>query len=171
MSTGASFTVPPLPSVSSAVSVQQARPFADVLMFHTADGGEIEILNGVVTMSAGLETAAYLSLFGGNEQDSGLAGDDRKQWWGNLGETEQDRQYRSRTQNLLRSIPAIPANLLRIEDAANADLAWLLEDVADSIEVTATMPGFNRVSIAATIVVGNQRYAFLFGAPWSGASS
>lgn len=166
MSTPASFTVPPLPSVSGSASTQ-STPIADVKLFHTADGGEIEILNGVVTMSAGLETAAYLSLFGGNEQDSGLSGDDRLQWWGNLGETDQARIYRSRTQNLLRSIPAIPANLLRIEDVVNADLAWMLDEIADSIEVSTAIPGFNRVNITVTIVVGDARYEFVFSQRWS----
>ena len=43
----------------------------DVLLFQTVDDGEINIENGVVEMSGGLETAAYLSLYGGNEDDDG----------------------------------------------------------------------------------------------------
>jgi len=120
----------------------------DVLLYQTDDDGEISISGGVVELSPGLETSVYLSLFGGNEDDAG--GDDQSQgWWGNDGEVQ---QYRSRTQNLLRSIPPIPANLRRIEDAAKSDLSWMLsEGVASDVGVSASMPGLNRVSIVVTI--------------------
>ena len=51
----------------------------DVLLYHTPDGGEIEMVNGLVTMSGGLETMAYLCLFGGNEEDDGRPGHDQLQ--------------------------------------------------------------------------------------------
>ena len=43
----------------------------DVLLFQTIDDGNVEVINGIITMSGGLDTAAYLSLFGGNEEDDG----------------------------------------------------------------------------------------------------
>lgn len=120
----------------------------DVLLYQTDDDGEVNISGGVVELSSGLETAVYVSLFGGNEDDAG-GGDETLSWWGNDGELQ---QYRSRTQHMLRSIPPIPANLRRIEDAGNSDLAWMLkEGAASSVDVAASMPGLNRVSIVVTI--------------------
>ena len=95
----------------------------DILLFQTVDDGDINVSDGLVEMSGGLGTAAYLSLFGGNEDDDGRK-NSTATWWANLNETETTRQYRSETQNLLQAIPAVPANLRRIEDAVRRDLAW-----------------------------------------------
>ena len=46
----------------------------DVLLFQTNDEGDIESIDGVVTMSGGLETMFYLSIFGGNEDDDATSG-------------------------------------------------------------------------------------------------
>ena len=122
----------------------------DVLLFQTNDGGDINVVNGTVEMSGGLESAAYLCLFGGNEQDDGSQ-NNVNQWWGNWGEL-QERQQRSETQHLLRSIPSVTANLRRIEEAAKRDLERLVSvGVATEISVAASMPGLNRVSIAVAI--------------------
>lgn len=140
---------------------------ADVLQFNTADGGEIEILNGRPTMTNGLETAAYLSLFGGNERDGGIAADDHLQWWGNLGETEPARRYRSETQHLLRALPAITANLRRVEAAAGRDLAWMVGSVAEEVVAVAGMPGRNRVALDIRITVDGKVIPLRFEEPWS----
>ncbi len=169
MSTGGTFYIPADPVLQPAQKLGSAAQVSDVLLFHTADGGEIEFINGQPTMSDGLATAAYLSLFGGNEQDSGLQGDDRRQWWGNFGETDPARVYRSRTQNILRAIPAIPANLRRVEDAASADLAWLLDEVASAVDVAASMPTLNRVVIDIGVTVGSLVYELSFASKWSAA--
>lgn len=124
----------------------------DVLLRNTVDGGEILVENGVCRMSDGLETAAFLSLFGGNEQDPGDA-DSTESWWGNVGEADPARRYRSETQFLLRSLPATPSNLRRIEQAAARDLDWMVSSsVAKSIEVTARIPGLNRVAVDVKII-------------------
>jgi len=106
----------------------------DVLLEQGNDGGEITIENGITELSDGLANSVFLSLFGGNSDDSGLQADDPKQFWGNLSETELSKQYRSQTQNLLRALPVNTANLQRIEDAAVSDLAWMLEDLADDVQ-------------------------------------
>lgn len=165
MSSSASYTLPPL-SAPTPSAVARSVPIADVDLFHEADGGEIEFANGQPRMSAGLGTAVYLSLFGGNERDSGLQGDDRLQFWGNLSETDPARVYRSRTQNLLRSIPAVSSNMRRIEDAVTADLAWILVDVADAVTVVVSMPALNRVSIDVAITISDAVYEFTFTSQW-----
>lgn len=138
----------------------------DVKLFQTDDEGDITVRDGVVEMGGGLETAAYLSLFGGNEDDDGLT-DNPKTWWGNLGEIDPVRQYRSETQNLLRGIPATSGNLRRIEDAASRDLAWFIsERVASSISVSASIPGVNRVKITVDIEADGIESRFEFVENW-----
>lgn len=133
---------------------------SDVLIFQTTDGGDIEIEGGVVTTGGGLASAVYLSLFGGNEQDDGREGNPAT-WWGNVVGQE---QYRSRTQHLLRSIPAIPANLRRIEDAARKDLNWMMESgAAGAIDVVATQPGLSTVKL---VVIINNSESFEYLENW-----
>jgi len=142
----------------------------DVALRHTVDDGEIESVNGQIVLADGLESSVYMSLFGGNEDDSGLGGDDLKQWWGNLGETDPARRYRSETQNLLRAIPATAANLRRIEEAAGRDTSWLTElRIATSVEATATIPALNRVNLLVEVVIGKSRYRFTFNETWGAA--
>ena len=142
----------------------------DVLLFQTDDDGEIIVENGIVEMSGGLETAAYLSLFGGNEDDDG-SDDNALTWWGNLDEVDPVRQYRSETQNLLQSIPATTGNLRRIEDAANRDLTWFVEqNVASSVTVEATIPGINRVKITVKIEANGVESSFDFVENWKAAA-
>lgn len=136
----------------------------DVLLRQSPDGGEITVEAGLVLMAEGLETAAYLSLFGGNEDDSGDDATDRLQWWGNLGEPEPNRTYRSETQFLIRSLPAVPRNLLRIEQAASRDLAWMVAaGVAKSVVVLASIPDVGRVDVAVTIVTLTRQIHLSFG--------
>lgn len=120
----------------------------DVLLQQTPDDGDINVTGGLVEMDGGLRSAAYISLFGGNEDDSG-ADRDTHNWWGNIG---QRRQIRSETQHLLQTIAPSSGNLLRVEDAVKRDLAWLKTDgVATSIAASVTIPAYNHVKIAITI--------------------
>lgn len=138
----------------------------DVLLFQTNDNGEIEIEGGEVTLTPGLDTAAYLSLFGGNWKDDGSQ-NNRQTWWGNLDEAEPSRRYRSETQFLLGTIPAIPRNLRRIEDAATRDLQWLQdESVASSVSVSASLVGLNRVKIDVIIRAEGDESQFSYTENW-----
>lgn len=131
----------------------------DVRLFQTNDEGEIQVEGGLVAMDGGLETAAYISLFGGNEDDDGR-GDSPVQFWGNFSEGQMALQYRSETQYLLKAIPATSGNLRRIEDAARRDLAWFTsEGVATSVLVSATIPALNTVAIQ--IDIDQERFEFI----------
>lgn len=138
----------------------------DVKLFQTDDDGEITVENGLVEMSGGLETAAYLSLFGGNEDDDGRA-DNPANWWANLDEVDPTRQYHSETQNLLQALPATTGNLRRIEDAAGRDLAWFVDSgVASSVSVSASIPGINRIKLTIDIEAVGQESSFEFVENW-----
>jgi phage gp46-like protein len=137
---------------------------SDPLLRQTGDGGELTVEAGLVLMSDGLETAAYLSLFGGNEDDAGDAAGERLQWWGNLDETEPARTYRSETGHLIRSLPAVPSNMRRVEQAASRDLAWMLAaGVAKSIRAAASIPALDRVKLDVTIVTPRATVQLTFG--------
>lgn len=148
----------------------------DVRLFHTEDGGDVEYDGDTyvqLVTDSGLETAVYLSLWGGNERDPGTADDDdepdhphKYQWWGNHGESGAFRQT-SETQNLIRSLPAVSSNLLRIEDAAKRDLQWFLDTkVASTVEVAVSLAGVKRIGIAVRILIENQTFAFVFEEDW-----
>lgn len=138
----------------------------DVKLFQTDDDGDITVENGLVEMSGGLETAAYLSLFGGNEDDDGRA-DNPANWWANLDEVDPTRQYHSETQNLLQALPATTGNLRRIEDAAGRDLAWFVDSgVASSVNVSASIPGINRIKLTIDIEAIGQESSFEFVENW-----
>jgi len=141
----------------------------DVKLYQTDDDGDITVVNGVVEMSGGLETAAYLSLFGGNEDDDGRA-DNPKEWWGNLIEDEPTREYTSETQNLLTSLPATSGNLVRLEQAVKRDLAWMVsESVASNIAVSVSIPALNKVDIVVGVEALGEEFTFKFTENWRAA--
>ena len=143
---------------------------SDVLLFQTTDDGEINVENGIVKLSGGLETAAYLSIFGGNEDDDGRDLNPFN-WWGNIGVIDKAEQYHSKTQNLLQSIPAIPNNLIRIEDAAKSDLKWFIDKkVASSIEVLASIPALNKIKLVINITADGIESSFEFTENWKAGS-
>lgn len=138
----------------------------DVLLYQTVDGGEINVTDGTVQMSGGLETAVYLSLFGGNEDDSGRPNDPRN-WWGNADEPDPVRHYRSETQYLLKALPLVSSNLRRVEDAVKKDLSWMItEKAASSITVAATIPGLNKIQISVNVVAEGIETDFIFIENW-----
>lgn len=135
----------------------------DVRLYESGDDGNIEFVNGQAVMSNGLETASYLSMFGGNEQDSGTQADTLKQFWGNLSETDPTRQYRSETQALIQALPLVPANLRRIEEAATRDHNWMLSTgLANGVAIVATMPALNTVQLDVNIEINGQVFSFSF---------
>jgi len=127
------------------------RQQGDVLLTNTPDGGEINAEDGVIEMSGGLETAVYLSLFGGNREDRQRA-NDPMQWWGNFSEDSPASRYRSETQRILAGLPATSSNLLRVEDAVTRDLQPMIADgVIRQVEVAASITGPKRVRIRVRI--------------------
>jgi len=138
----------------------------DVLLFQTVNNGDILIENGLTKLSGGMETAAYLSLFGGNEDDAGND-NSSQEYWGNLDETNPAFKYRSETQNLLKSIPATSSNLNRIRDAVKTDLEWFVtEGVATEVDALVTIPGLNEISIKVTINAFGEESEFEFIENW-----
>jgi len=145
----------------------------DVSLFHTNDGGEITYENGAATITPdGLAMASYLSMFGGNDEDSGNTADDSKQWWGNLDESDPARHYRSETQFQLRGLPVTSANLLKVEAAAERDHAWMVGTIASGVKASASLTAPDRVEIEIRIQIQDSTYALPpVPAQWAAAAT
>jgi len=151
----------------------------DVLILQTlgVSGGlefTIEAVNGILTMSPDFQTAAFVSLFGGNFEDDGTAGNPES-WWGNGLENETRFMVRSRTQALLQSIPATSGNLQRIQAAAEQDLRWFTDQftgagVANFLDVEVSIPALNRVAIVIRIEAFGVEDQFTFTENWKAAA-
>ena len=143
-----------------------AEQQGDVSLFQTNDEGNIIVEGGIVAMNGGLETSAYLSLFGGDEDDDGRR-DNPANWWANIDEADPAKEYHSETQNLLQALPATSGNLRRIEDAANRDLSWFITNkVASSVNVVASIPGINKIKLTIDIEAQGEESSFEFVENW-----
>jgi len=107
----------------------------DVRLTNTEDGGSIEFRAGQPIMDAGIETAAYISLF------------TARAWWGNDPGSDIGSDLETILQGRLTS-----ATLNAARDEIQRALAWLISDgVASSVEVTAEPAGIDIVLITITI--------------------
>lgn len=139
----------------------------DVFLFATREGADIVVERGLVKMTESFETLSYLALFGGNENDSGVAADPQS-WWGNVIEQNASRVYRSRTQFVLKHLAATTGNLAALRDAVLSDVAFLLsENIANDTDVVITLPGLNRVGISVTITARGEQQEFNFTENWA----
>lgn len=125
----------------------------DVKLIDSLDDGDLEIVEDFVQMTGGIETAAYLSIFGGNKRDNGTAATKKHEWWGNQLETDPNKKLVSRTQNIMFTTPSTPNNLLKIIEAAKQDLAWFKNTgFADIIEVVANIPAPKKLKLSFRIL-------------------
>lgn len=138
------------------MSIQQG----DVILFQSLDGGDISINNGLIEMSGGLQTAVYLSLFGGNDEDNKIDNQEfNKSWWGNSNEKEIN-QIRSETQYLLKSLPITSSNLRKLELTAKRDLNWMIDiGLAKEININASIPDLNVVKL--NIKIDQKEFEFI----------
>ena len=139
----------------------------DVLLFQTADGGNIRIeRNQDVTLTGGFETDFFLSLFGGNEEDNG-SDNNKKTWWANLMEDDPAFKFVSRTQNLLISLPLVSGNLRKIEDAVKIDLKPYVDSGAiTELNTSVSITGPRRVKIVITALADGNKISITFLANW-----
>ena len=112
----------------------------DPLLFQTDDGGEINFDENGVETTDGLETAAYLSVLGGNETGPS--------WWGDTIQPSHEYKYNSRFQRALVESVASPASLIKLEEAAKNDLSEL---PTSNVSVSASLVGPKKVKLDALI--------------------
>lgn len=104
----------------------------DFRLSHTEDGGDIRFVAGQPAMDAGLETAAYISLFS------------ERRWLG-------DTDFGSDLESILRA-PLTSKTLNAASDEARRALAWLVSDgIASAVEVTATALGVDSIQLSIVV--------------------
>ena len=123
----------------------------DVLYTATPDGGDIKIENGLVKDCRNFDTAAYLSLFSGNENDAD--GREKDTWWGNLiPGTDRSEWMQSEFGATVAGYPLTSANIQKAEAAAGRDLAWLRTE-ADADEVNVSLSATSAKSVNLSVEV------------------
>lgn len=124
----------------------------DVLLVDSNDGGLLTIVNGLVMPDRGFTTAMYLSLFGGNFEDSGKV-DNSQTWWGNrINETKENEKLISKFQSFIRGNPLTSKNLNLVPEYIEQDLAWMKEiGICDEIKVDVRATSMNQISIQIVI--------------------
>jgi len=142
----------------------------DVLVEQTPNGGEIEIIGGLLTMTGGFKTAFYYALFGGNKDDDGTE-NAKFNWWGNLTETDPDLHYRSKTQNIINTLIPISGNLVRLETAVKKDLDVFIQiGAVETIEASTSLVGVRRVEIKINVVADGDNIEIKFIENWNAMS-
>jgi len=139
----------------------------DVLIYQTADNGEITVDGGLVAMTNGFDSAVYLSMFGGNEDDNGLAGNELT-WWGNVGIKDSEQRMASQTQNILRGLPVSSSSLAAVKNAIQNDLAWMKKYTSD-IDVSLAIVGPKRIQIAIGFLFNNEQITLTYLQNWEPA--
>ena len=117
----------------------------DVKLIITKEGFDIDLKNNFIEMTSGFESAIFLSIFGGNEEDDYSEATKEKQFWGNR---LNGNQYRSRTLKFINGNYANAQNLQLLEQNILLDLNWFIEEnIADTLEVDCSIPNFNELKI------------------------
>lgn len=129
--------------------------YNDISITDTSRGGDIEFAKNDIILTAGLRNNVYLSLFGGNvEQTSDRVfntGEQRADWWGNslLWPNDPDKQLNSRTEKALQDYSASSAGRAMISQALLTDLKALRQVGAIASEVT--LEALDRTKLAISI--------------------
>ena len=98
----------------------------DVLLISTLDGADIVVKDGLIKDCRNFDTAAYLSLFGGNEND--IDGRAKETWWGNLISGTQRKEWmQSEFGAMVTGYPLTSGNIQKSIAAAERDLEWMKE--------------------------------------------
>jgi phage gp46-like protein len=140
----------------------------DVLLVETPDGGDFIMEDGIIMADTNYSTAIYLSLFGGNKDDSGVV-KTNKTWWGNtLRGTKKNEKLISRFQYIIRSMPLTVKNIRKVEDAAALDLAWMVEEgLVDKVETSGSTQGKNRFHLDISLIKsGTSIFEYNFNTIW-----
>jgi len=145
----------------------------DLLLYDTPDGGDIRVEEGLVASDRAFSTAVYISLFGGNKDDSGRVRN-RRTWWGNtLRGVSESRRLASRFQAIVFGMPMTAKNILDAEEAARLDLSWITsEKIADKITADGRAEARNRFSLEIKIsAAGETVYDNAFSVFWRSAGA
>jgi phage gp46-like protein len=142
----------------------------DILFIETPDGGDIVVKDGLIVPDRTFSTAVYLSLFGGNKEDSGKV-KNNKTWWGNtLQGTLENEKLVSRFQVIITGLPLTVKNVREAETAAFLDLKWLMDEgIADNILVETKVSGKNTFYLSVEILKDKEQlFSSGYSMQWTG---
>jgi phage gp46-like protein len=140
----------------------------DLLLEDTPDGGEIRIENDLFVNDRSFNTAVYLSLFGGNQDDNGKV-KNNKTWWGNtLDGISENEKIVSRFQAIIFALPMTTKNIQAAETAAKIDLQWIVDEgIADKIIISGSAVSHNKFYLSVEIQLnGKSIYQNAFSLLW-----
>lgn len=116
---------------------------SDIYLKSTCGIPDIVIVNGLPTLTDGLDNAVYLSLF-------------MPDFWGNA-ISEENERYSSEIPVIMAEQNLTNQTRLDIIEEAKSSLSWLTElGIAESVEVTAEIPEVGRLYLAVTITEPEQ---------------
>lgn len=123
----------------------------DVLLRSSGDGATIVIEDGLVKDCRNFDTAVYLSLFGGNEDD--LNARPEKTWWGNLiPGTRRTEWMHSEFGASVTGRAITSGNLKMAGDAAKRDLEWVKNE-AGADEINARLHAVSQQRATLTVEI------------------
>jgi len=124
----------------------------DLLLADTPDGGNISIENDLFVCDRAFRTAVYLSLFGGNKEDSGKV-KNKKTWWGNsIPGVNENEKLVSRFQAGIAGMPMTTKNIQEAENCARLDLRWIIDEgIGNEIEISGSAATRNKFALAVNI--------------------
>ena len=118
----------------------------DVLLVATDDGADIVVSDGLVEPCASAQTAALVSLFGGN---GGARAGGNDGWWGNCaGAGSAAERVESAFLSEISGGAVSGAMIPRARKAAEDDLKWMVDEgIADSVSVNICAVGRNELKV------------------------
>lgn len=144
--------------------MRQHNQQGDVQFVNTFDGGEICFENGKIAMSGGLETAVFLSLFGGNISTGFF---NRTTYWGDVWETDGAFFAKGETERVVLDNVLSRNSLLLLKDAITRDLSWILEkNVATDIVIDVQVLTPNVVRVFLEISADGVQNDITFNLNW-----
>jgi len=140
----------------------------DLLLLDTLDGGDIKLIDDVFISDTSINTAVYLSLFGGNKDDNGKV-KNKFTWWGNtLTGVSENEKIVSRFQAVIFGLPMSTKNIQEAETAAAMDLQWIIDEgIGDEVNVSGSAIARNKFKLKVNITAkGKNIYENDFSMPW-----
>lgn len=103
----------------------------DIALYETGSGGDFFVENNDLSLSNTLVNNIYISLFGGNIEDSTtgfeIEGQLREDWWANslIFSEQKQRQFNSETERILRNAVLNSSGRIEVIRAVENDLKHL----------------------------------------------
>lgn len=132
----------------------------DLHIYESGNGGEMLMLNGDLVMAETLYQTIYISLFGGNVEQSTsgnenendeIVGAERFDYWANslLWKDLKPKQFNSETEKTLRNVTINSNGRLKIKSAVDNDLVFLKKII--KFESNVLILGVDKIKIEIII--------------------